>query len=66
MIPFRKVPNAWLIEHRDVGSVHLLAGGVEHRLQRSDVGLLYIIDARGDRLEVAPQEDKDVETLHQA
>ena len=57
----------WLIEHSDVGQAVLLAGGEEQVLQRHHVGMLYVVDASGDRLETAPQEeqpDEQQQTLY--
>jgi len=45
----------WLIEQRDVGRAHLLAGLVEHRISNEDVGLVYTVNEKGgDTIDFAP------------
>jgi hypothetical protein len=54
----------WVIEQRDVGVCHLLAGGEELVLRNDHVGLLYVCDSKnGDRLEVAPHDPTEDEAV---
>lgn len=52
--------NKWEITPGDVGSVMLLKGGEERKVNRDDIGMFYVVDPKnGDYLEEPPYDEDD-------
>lgn len=51
--------NKWEITSKDVGSVMLLAEGVERKIVQKDVGMIYVVnEKKGDYLEEPPLKEE--------
>ena len=63
MLRSHKLPtNKWIIEQRDTRRVVLLKDGEEKVLTNAEVGMVYVVDSKGDYIEDAPlPEEFDLE-----